>query len=168
MSSEQRWAVSTRENADAGGRTDSDCLRSASRLLCAASYLLIATAMLHIMAHFAGPPAPVNPEQQLVTELSRTVEFDAGGVRRTLWMILSGYSLFFALALVMHGAFNLMLLRYVRQDVLALRAVGWIGALSMFGYVVISAWYFPLAPAVLFGLCLLLFAAALRECMRAG
>ncbi len=134
----------------------------------AASYVVLLTAGMHLLAHLVGPPAPVSEEQRVLDRLLRNLALNVGGVERTMYAIITGYSLFFAFAQAIQGAFVLMLLRYRPDDAVVLRCIGWIGVLSLLGNLVISIAYFPIPPIALSGLGLILFAVGLRRSMPAA
>jgi hypothetical protein len=82
------------------------------------SWLAIATGILHTLGHFQDP-TPETDRERVMLELMRGVAFDAGGVERTMWDILSGLSLSFTVLMLLMGIHGLRIARSGDASVLA-------------------------------------------------
>jgi hypothetical protein len=124
------------------------------------TYLLVITALVHLIGHFYKRP-PANDQERRLLELMTGYQMDVGGLQRTVQQILSGFSLTFSVLLLFVAALNLSVMRMAPDEhrfVLAVTLINTIGAGVL---LVISAVSFPLPPTLLFGVAYASFALSL-------
>lgn len=62
----------------------------------------------HLVGHFSEPQAPPDENGRLLLEPVRTYRMDMMGSERTMWDLMSGFSLAFSLFLLVLGLFGLL------------------------------------------------------------
>ncbi len=87
------------------------------KALKAGSWLAIGTGILHTFGHLQEPK-PATDQERRMLELMMGVEFDAGGVRRSMWDFFSGLSLSFTVLLLLMGIHGLRIARSNDADLL--------------------------------------------------
>lgn len=126
------------------------------------SWLAIATGILHTFGHFQDP-TPESDRERLMLELMRGLSFDAGGVERTMWDILSGLSLSFTLLMLLMGIHGLRIAR--SNDASVLGDTARIYAVAAALVTGLGLLYFPTPAIACTGLMLVAYLAA---CLKQG
>jgi len=124
-------------------------------------WVALGTAVLHLIAHVAGPAAPANDTERQLVDLATTYRFAMpGGAERSLMDFLDGFSLTFSLFLATLGAVGLVVARRGREDPVLFRAVARSLTAASAVLVVISLSYFFIIPSMCLALMAVSFACA--------
>ena len=84
----------------------------------------LATAVIHLAGHLAGPQAPVNDTERQLVELATAYRFALpGGAERSLMDFMNGYSLTYALLVATIGGVGLVVEKRGRDDVTLMSGV---------------------------------------------
>lgn len=121
----------------------------------------LVTGVFHLVGHFSEPQTPPDEKGRLLLELVRTHRMDMMGSERTMWDLMSGFSLAFSLFLFIVGLLGLVLVRRLPEDAATMRIVTGFSALSTGGLLAISVTYWFLAPTVCLAVATLGYAGAL-------
>ena len=128
----------------------------------AGAWTSLATALVHLAGHVAGPQAPRNETEARLTDLMTGYGFALPGApRRTMMEFFDGFSLTFTLFLALTGILALAIARSrgAVPELYRFAAVALAGTYGiLFG---ISLKYFFLAPTVCIGLSFLAFVVSL-------
>ena len=124
------------------------------------SWMLIVTAALHLVGHFAASPPPANDTEAELRRLLESYEWEHGIFERSTKDFLDGYSLSFATILFFVGATNLVMMRVHRGRIKGLQVLSLANLLLSLSLLLLSWSYFVLPPVACFGVCLLLFSLA--------
>ena len=127
----------------------------------AGAWLAIVTAIVHLVAHVAGPSEPANEAERAFVEQFRTLRFEVPGGSRTMYEFMRGFSLMESVFYGMFGGLNLLIVRRARDDAPLMAAVTRLDAACAITMVIISLTYFFIVPTVLFALVAVCFVAAL-------
>ncbi len=119
------------------------------------------TSGVHLVGHFSEPQVPPDERGRLLLDLVRSYRMDMMGSERTMWDLMSGFSLAFSLFLFVLGFFGLVLLRRLPNDAATLRLVTAVSAIASGGLLAISVTYWFLAPTVCLAVATLGYAGAL-------
>ncbi|MFQ5720095.1 MAG: hypothetical protein ACE5IK_11170 [Acidobacteriota bacterium] len=123
------------------------------------SYVLISISGLHLVAQFAGRPAPTDATGRTLFDLMRTYHFDFFGLQRTMTDFLVGYSLSFVAFAFFVGVLNLAVLRFCGGDRAFIQTVLLVDILLAGVQFAISLRYFVHPPIISFGLAFVGFSA---------
>ena len=124
------------------------------------TYILLVTALVHLIGHFYKRP-PANDQERQLLELMTNYSMDMGGVQRTVEDVLGGFSLTFAAALMFLAALNLAVIRSRPDDRRLVKSITVINTIGTGVLLVISGFSFPLPPTALFASAYLAFAVSL-------
>ena len=109
----------------------------------------IASALVHLVGHVAGPQAPVNDTERQLATLATSYQYALPfGAMRSLMDLLNGFSLMLALQLAMMGVAGLVVAKRAHQDGPLMRAVARTFAVGGAILVVLSLRYFFLVPSM--------------------
>lgn len=111
-------------------------------------WLAIVTAVAHLGGVMAGRPAPANMTEVQLFALAADYRFALPGADRSIFDLLDGFSLAFALQLAAMGATGLAVARRAGQDTTLMVAVARAFALATAALLVISLTYWFLVPSV--------------------
>lgn len=111
-------------------------------------WLAIATAVAHLAGVIAGRPAPANPTERQLFELAAEYRFALPGAERSLFDLLDGFSLAFAVLLATVGAIGLAVAKRGRGDAQLMVAVARGLALAGVALLVISVTHWFLVPSL--------------------
>lgn len=121
----------------------------------------LVTSGFHLVGHFSEPQVPTDENGRLLFELVRTYRMDMMGSERTMWDLLSGFSLAFSLFLFFIGFLGLVLVRRLREDAPTMRVITLLSVLATGGLLAVSVTYWFLAPTVCLAVATLGYAGAL-------
>ena len=128
------------------------------RIGCIATLLC---AVLHMIGHISGGPAPANDTEVKLLDLANSYKFSLpGGAHRSVMDFQNGYSLSFAMLLGTIGATGLIVARRGQQDVPLMLAVARTFAVGSVVLTVIGLTHFFIVPAMCFALMAVCFAIA--------
>ena len=113
------------------------------------SWLAIATGIFHTLGHFQDPKPESDRERQML-ELMTGLTFDAGGVTRSMWDILSGLSLSFTVLMLLMGVHGFRTAR--SADAPLIRDTARIYAVTAAAVTGLGLLYFPTPAFVCTGL----------------
>jgi hypothetical protein len=126
------------------------------------SWFAILTGILHSLGHFQEPKRESDRERQML-ELMMGLRFDAGGVQRSMWDVLSGLSLSFTVLMLLMGIHGLRIVRSTDTDLL--RDTARTYAVTAAAITGLGVFYFPTPAFVCTGL---MFLAYLLACLKRG
>jgi hypothetical protein len=130
-------------------------------------WLTIATAVLHLAVHLAGPPAPSNDTEQRLWDLATTYRFAlAGGAERSLMDMANGFSLIVALLLATLGGIGLIVEKRAHQDRALMSATARMMAVSAVVMLGISLTNFFIVPSLCLAMMAVCFIVASVEAPR--
>lgn len=122
----------------------------------------LVTSAVHLVGHFSPRPAPESDAEatllRLLTTYKKTLP---GGVERTTFDFLAGFSLTFSVFLALTGALALIALRESAENPRALFGAALALSLGYGALFVVSLTYFFLPPTVCLGVAFLGFTASL-------
>jgi hypothetical protein len=121
--------------------------------------MALLTAIVHLVAYLTGPGQPDNETERQLMSLATTYRFPALG--RTLWELLSGFSLIFSVYMATIGGIGLAVARRAADDVPLMNTLSVFYAGSVLTALVISLSYFFSVPTVFIGAVAVCFVAAL-------
>jgi hypothetical protein len=82
----------------------------------AGCWMALATAVVHLLGHLAGPQAPTNETERQLMALYQGYRFALPGGSRSLADFMTGFSLIFAVFMAMLGGLNLLVVRRCADD----------------------------------------------------
>ena len=110
----------------------------------------IATAVVHLAGHIAGPAAPVDEAGRQLAELATTYPILLpGGTTRVLMDLYAGFSLTFVIFLAFIGGVGLMVKRRCSDDAAIMTAVARAAGAAGVVMVVISLLYWFILPSLM-------------------
>lgn len=121
-------------------------------------WALFLTAVVHLVAHIAGPLTAANEVEEEILQKAGNYQFEfPGGGRRALTEIMNGLSLAYSMFLATLGGVGLMIGR--RGDLLLVRAAARVFAAGSVALLVISVTHWFIIPTIFttfFTLCFVL------------
>ncbi|HSG82073.1 MAG TPA: hypothetical protein VLC48_07480 [Gemmatimonadota bacterium] len=124
------------------------------------TYVLLITALVHLIGHFYKRP-PANDQERQLLELMTGYRMDVGGIQRSVQQVLSGFSLTFSVLLLFVAALNLAVIRLAPEERRFVHAITMVNTIGTGILLVISAVSFPLPPTLLLGAAYAAFALSL-------
>ena len=115
------------------------------------------TAIVYLVGHIVGPPAPVNDTERQLMDLATNYRFALpGGADRSLMDVLNGFSLIFALMLATIGSAGLVVRKRGHEDAALMMGVARAFTVSSSVLLAVSLTNFFIVPT--------LFIAAMTTC----
>ena len=124
------------------------------------SWMLVATAVLHLVGFFAGPPPPADETEAELLRLMGTYTRSFVIFERTTMELFEGFSLGVAVLTLFVGLSNLVMMQVHRGRIKGLRIQALLNTVLCAAMLVLSWVYFILPPLVCFGLSLTFFGLA--------
>lgn len=127
----------------------------------AGCWAALATAVVHLLGHLAGPPAPTNATERQLLTLFEGYRFPLPGPDRSLAEFMAGFSLIFCVFMAMLGGLNLLVVRRAVADGALMATLTQLNVACGVTATAISLTYFFVVPTILIAVVTVCFAGAL-------